>query len=65
MPYLTRDHTGPKRRPGRPTADPSGKQTPYSIRLTPKEAAHVRKIGGSVNAGIRLLVVASMAGKKP
>lgn len=50
----------PKRRPGRPAADPSGKQTPYSIRLTPDEAAHVRTIGGSVNAGIRKLVAESL-----
>lgn len=50
-----------KRPPGRPKLDPSGKQVPQSVRLTPAEIEHLRRTGGSVNAGVRRLVERDMA----
>jgi len=50
--------TEPKRKPGRPPLDPTGAQVPQSVRLTPTEIERLRTDYGSVNAGVRALVVA-------
>ena len=50
--------TQPKRKPGRPPLDPTGAQVPQSVRLTPTEIERLRSDYGSVNAGVRALVVA-------
>ncbi len=50
--------TEPKRKPGRPPLDPTGAQVPQSVRLTPTEIERLRSDYGSVNAGVRALVVA-------
>lgn len=45
---------------GRPVADPSGKQQTAQVRLAPAEKAWLVATYGSVNAGLRALVLAGM-----
>lgn len=53
--------TQPQKRPvGRPRLDPTGKQNTHGVKLTPAEADYLRKLAGSVNAGIRKLVTTAM-----
>lgn len=53
--------TPPKRPRGRPRKDPTGIVQTQPIKLTPTEAQFLRELGGSVNAGMRLLVERAMA----
>jgi hypothetical protein len=48
---------GPKRRPGKPLKDPSGKQRVISLGISPATEERLRQIGGgSVQDGLRRLI---------
>lgn len=49
-----------KRGPGRPRLDPNGVQVPCAVKLTPEEMGFLRGYGGSVNGGLRKLVIEKM-----
>ena len=53
-----------KRKPGRPSLDPTGKQKPVSVKITDREKVHLQQKYGSVNKGFRAWVQSEFPAEK-